>query len=134
IILDPLPGGIAFTPETTHTDVVKLIKEALSSIKDEASPQGDIPSITMFRNGGLLVELDNEVLATWIRKLINSKALTSKLGPTVLFRSSAFPIVIEYLPICIQIESEQFLRMTEKENNLPENSLINIKWIKPINR
>ncbi|KAG2757193.1 hypothetical protein P692DRAFT_201673798, partial [Suillus brevipes Sb2] len=93
-----------------------------------------VRSVTTFRNGGLLVELDNEALATWIRKPINSKALTSKLGPTVSFRSSAFPIVIEYLPIRIQIENEQFLRTTEKENDLPENSLINIKWIKPVNR
>ncbi|KAG1804411.1 uncharacterized protein BJ212DRAFT_1240961, partial [Suillus subaureus] len=89
---------------------------------------------TTFHNGGLLVELDNETLVTWIRKPINSKALTSKLGPTVLFHSSAFPIVIEYLPICIQIENKQFLRTTKKENNLPENSLINIKWIKLVNR
>lgn len=134
IILDPLPGGNVFTPETTHADVVKLIKEALTAIKDDSSPQGNIRSVTTFRNGGLLVELDNETLATWIRKPINSKALASKLGPTVSFRSSAFPIIIEYLPICTQIENDSFLRATEKENELPENSLINIRWIKPVNR
>jgi hypothetical protein len=134
IILDPLPGGNMFPPETTHAEIVKLLKESLKHISDDTTPHGDIRAVTTFRNGGLLVELENEPLATWLRKPLNRNAMAGKLGPTVSFRSSAFPIVIEYLPIHTQITEDKFLRKTEEENNLPENSLISAKWIKPIDR
>ncbi|KIK37497.1 hypothetical protein CY34DRAFT_33528, partial [Suillus luteus UH-Slu-Lm8-n1] len=106
----------------------------LKDIKDESTPPGDIRAVTSFRNGGLLIELESGSLATWLRKLINRTALTNRLGPTVSFRNSAFPTVIEYLPIRTQINDDDFLCAVEAENTLPENSLISIKWIKPITR
>ncbi|KAG2757242.1 hypothetical protein P692DRAFT_201673802, partial [Suillus brevipes Sb2] len=93
-----------------------------------------IRAVTVFRNGGILVELDNETLATWLRKPSNRTAMASRLGPTVSFRSSAYPLVIEYLPIQTQINNDAFLRAIEEENKLPEHSLISIKWIKPVTR
>lgn len=80
-----------FPPDTSHADITKLIKEAIKLISDDTTPKGDVRAVTSFRNRGLMVELESDSLATWLRKLTNRTALTNKLGPTVLFRSSAFP-------------------------------------------
>lgn len=116
-----------FPSDTPHADIVKLIKEAIILISDETTPKGGVRAVTLFHNGGLMVEMESDSLATWLRKSINRTALTNKLGPTVSFRSSALPVVIEYLPIRTQITDEDFIRATEKENNLPENSLISAR-------
>jgi hypothetical protein len=85
IILDPLPGGNMFPPDTTHEEIVKTLKEALGNIKDETTPPGDIKAVTSFRNGGLLVELESGSLATWLRKPFNRTALTNKQTRTNSF-------------------------------------------------
>lgn len=80
-----------FPPDTSHADITKLIKEAIKLISDDTTPKGDVRAVTSFRNRGLMVELESDSLATWLRKLTNRTALTNKLGPTISFHSSAFP-------------------------------------------
>jgi hypothetical protein len=75
--------------------------------------------------------MENENLASWLRGPIGRTSLESQFDTTVSFRKRTYPIVIEYLPIQMQIENESFLRNVENGNNLPMNSLATIRWIKP---
>lgn len=85
-----------FPPDTPHADIVKLIKGPVTLISDSTTPKGGICAVTLFHNGGLMVELESDSLTTWLRKPMNKTALTNKLGPIVSFHSSAFPVVREY--------------------------------------
>ncbi|KAG2743515.1 hypothetical protein P692DRAFT_20703328, partial [Suillus brevipes Sb2] len=83
------------------------------------------------KNGGLIVELESESLASWLNGPIGKKALENHLDIDVSFRYRSYPIVLEYLSIQSQIESEGFLRQVEQDNDLPPASLTSIRWIKP---
>ncbi|KAG0700623.1 hypothetical protein DFH29DRAFT_1000959 [Suillus ampliporus] len=126
IILDPSPGGTMFPPGTPHENIVKTIKEALATIRNYNTPPGDIRAVTTFHNGGLIVELENEHLAAWLRTPEGRSTLGTQLGPTVSFCNRSFPLVAEYLPIQMQIDNKNFLSTVEQENGLPANSLMSI--------
>ncbi|KAG1724231.1 uncharacterized protein EDB91DRAFT_1062933 [Suillus paluster] len=104
------------------------------NISNDTTPTGGVRAVTTFHNGSIAVELDSENLATWLRDLVGRPALAAQLGPSVLFHSHTFALVIEYLPIQMQIDSDRFLRDIEKENDLLEDSLPSIRWIKLLTR
>ncbi|KAJ8587189.1 hypothetical protein M405DRAFT_742214, partial [Rhizopogon salebrosus TDB-379] len=110
------------------------MKEALTNIRDDSTPDGNVKAVQLLRNGGLIVELDSENLAKWIRSPKGRAALEEHLGPTVSLRDRQYPIVIQYLPIRTKIEQDGFLRQVEKDNSLPIDSLSAIRWIKPPQR
>ena len=130
ILLDPIPGNTLFPPESPHIDIVKKLKSALSSIRTPATPEGDIRAVQVHRNGGIIIELDNEHIADWLRTPAGQLELVKQLDSSVSFRNRTYPIVIEYLPIQTQIEQEGFLRQIEHANTLPLDSLASIRWIK----
>ena len=130
ILLDPIPGNTLFPPEALHNDIVKKLKTALSSIRAPSTPEGDIRAVQVHRNGGIIIELDNEHIAEWLRTPTGQSELVKQLDSSVSFRNRTYPIVVEYLPIQTQIEQEGFLRQVEHENTLPPESLASIRWIK----
>ncbi|KAG2738753.1 hypothetical protein P692DRAFT_201679654, partial [Suillus brevipes Sb2] len=93
-----------------------------------------IRAVTPLRNGGIIVELDSEDLATWLREPAGRALLEEQFESTVSFRSRTFALVLEYLPIRLQLDDTSLLRRVETENNLPTDSLSTIRWIKPVAR
>ncbi|OAX31620.1 hypothetical protein K503DRAFT_811559 [Rhizopogon vinicolor AM-OR11-026] len=73
VLLDPKPGDNLFPPNTSNADIVKKLKEALSNARDESTPHGDIKAISTLKNGGIIVEMENENLATWLRHQENQR-------------------------------------------------------------
>ncbi|KAG2747348.1 hypothetical protein P692DRAFT_201867111 [Suillus brevipes Sb2] len=79
ILLDPLPGGTLFPPDTSKRDMAAKIKSALEAAKDDTTPEGTIRSITTLRNGGIIVELETESLAKWLNNQPGRSALENHL-------------------------------------------------------
>ncbi|KAG1724571.1 uncharacterized protein EDB91DRAFT_1062758, partial [Suillus paluster] len=90
-----------------------------------------IKAVHSLCNGGILVELESESLASWLQDSIGRALLEEQFDTTVLFCKYTFALVLLYLPIQMQIEHEGFLRKIKNKNNLPANSLATIRWIKP---
>ncbi|KAG2338747.1 hypothetical protein BDR05DRAFT_840228, partial [Suillus weaverae] len=90
-----------------------------------------VKSVHALRNGGVIVEMESESLASWLRDSVGRALLESQFDTAVSFRKHTSALVLQYLPIQMQIENDRFLRRVEEENNLPANSLATIRWIKP---
>ncbi|KAG1726348.1 uncharacterized protein EDB91DRAFT_1061666 [Suillus paluster] len=131
ILLDPLPGGTLFPSKTLKHDIATKIKTTLKAARDDTTPEGTICSITTLHNGGIIVELETELLAKWLNNQPGKSALESHLDIPVLFHQHQYPLVLEYLPIQMQIEQEDFLQQIEQENQLETSALTSIRWIKP---
>lgn len=67
ILLDPKPGTDLFPPGTSNKDIATRIREAIGNIKDNNTPTGYVRVVTTLQNGGVIVELDSEELAEWLR-------------------------------------------------------------------
>lgn len=131
IILDPKPGTSLFPPGTSNKDIAARLKEAIGNIRDDNTPPGYVRAVSVLRNGGVAAELNTEELATWLRSPTGRALLEGQFESTVSFRSRTFAIVLEYLPIRLQLDDAEFLRHVETENSLPTDSLTSIRWIKP---
>lgn len=131
ILLDPNPGTPPFPPNTTSKEIAEHLKKALTNIRNDSTPEGNVKTVTTLRNGGIIVELDSDTLATWLRDPANRTLLENQFDSAVSFRSRTFALVLEYLPIHLQISDGQFLRRLEEENTLLPDSLASIRWIKP---
>ncbi|KAG1809791.1 uncharacterized protein HD556DRAFT_1223821, partial [Suillus plorans] len=92
---------------------------------------GDIKAVTVLRNGAIIIELDSEPLASWLRDPTGRTLFEGQFDATVSFRFRTYALVLEYLPIQLQLGDEQFLHRIEDENQLPTDSLTSIRWIKP---
>jgi hypothetical protein len=58
--------------------------------------------------------------------------LVSNLDISVLFRHHTYLIVLEYLPVQLQLDNTGFPTQVEQENNLPPDTIASIRWIKPL--
>ncbi|KAG2739998.1 hypothetical protein P692DRAFT_201661475, partial [Suillus brevipes Sb2] len=90
-----------------------------------------IRSVASLRNGGVVIELESERLALWLGSTEGRALLEGQFDSAVSFRNRTFPLVLEYLPIHMQLEQPEFLRKIEQENHLPPDALTSIRWIKP---
>ncbi|KIK41500.1 hypothetical protein CY34DRAFT_761526 [Suillus luteus UH-Slu-Lm8-n1] len=131
IMLEPQAGSALFPPNTSNPDITKKLKAALTAIHNGDTPPGDIKSVASLCNGGIVVELEMESLVSWLGSIEGRALLEGQLGSSVLFRNRTYPIVLEYLPIHMQLEQNNFLCKIKQENHLPTDSLSSIRWIKP---
>ncbi|KAG2050493.1 hypothetical protein BDR06DRAFT_866485, partial [Suillus hirtellus] len=131
ILLDPLPGESLFPLDTSKHDIAKKLNEALDKARDDSTPKGKVKAITILRNGGLIAEMESESLASWLNTMEGKTALVSNLDISVSFRHRTYPIVLEYLPVQLQLDDAGFPTQVEQENNLPPDTIASIRWIKP---
>ncbi|KAG1781473.1 hypothetical protein EV702DRAFT_1192966 [Suillus placidus] len=59
----PQPGATLFPPNTSNSDIMKKLKDALSNIHNNSTPPGSVKSVHALHNGGIIIELESESLA-----------------------------------------------------------------------
>lgn len=104
ILLEPQPDTTLFPPNTSNSNIAKKLKAALAAIRTDSTPPGDIRSVASLWNGGVVVELESERLALWLGGTEGRALLEGQFESAVSFRNRTFPLVLEYLPIHMQIE------------------------------
>jgi hypothetical protein len=134
ILLDPKPGVSLFPSGSSNKNIATRLREAINNIRDANTPDGNIKAITALRNGGVIVELESEDLAAWLRTPEAKAWLEGQFDSTVSFQTRTYTLLLEYLPIHLQIYDENFLDGIMNENQLPPDSLTSIRWIKPPTR
>ncbi|KAG1791261.1 uncharacterized protein HD556DRAFT_1310124 [Suillus plorans] len=91
ILLDPLPGDNLFPPDTPHAAIVLKLKTALANIRDRDTPVGNIKAVLTLHNGGLIVELESESLAEWLRLPANASTAAAINTPVGTGRAQTLP-------------------------------------------
>jgi len=91
-----------------------------------------LKSVTLLRNGGLLLELDSPEAATWLR----SEGITDKflegVGSGACLKNRTYQVIVQFVPILFDPLDETQVRAYEEHNNIPQNSVLKAEWIKPI--
>ncbi|KAG1786544.1 uncharacterized protein HD556DRAFT_1213353, partial [Suillus plorans] len=89
-----------------------------------------IKAVIQLRNGGIIMELNTEESAKWLRTAEARTKLTAALKIPINFRDQTYALIVQYLPTTLHIDRPQFLRLVEEENLLKTDSLASIRWIK----
>ncbi|KAG2130400.1 hypothetical protein DEU56DRAFT_715602, partial [Suillus clintonianus] len=86
------------------------------------------------RNGGVVIELTTSQAASWARAPANRQAIIEALGIQAQIKNRTFPIIVPFLPVTAPIDSHDWIREVETENDMSPNSIEYVKWIKPKER
>ena len=124
------PNHPLITPAASKDTLVKHLQDALNATRKTGDPPTLIKALTKMRNGGIIVEFGNPEAVKWMRNPSTRSALTNVLASNIRIKDRLFSLVVSFVPICIDIENTDTLRNIEHINDLPENSVVKIRWIK----
>ena len=117
-----------------------LVEKANVTLELMCTSDPTVPEVVLFisakktTHGQILYKVDSSQTADWLRSPDRSRAFISKFGSNVMLATKPFPILIEYVPICLDIDDPSSLRDIECKNALPTGTIKSARWIKPIER
>ena len=124
------PNHPLITPAVSKDILVKHLQDAIDTTRKTRDPPALVKAITKMRNGGVIVEFGNSEIVKWTRNPSTRSVLTSKLASNIRIKDRLFSLVLSFVPICVNIENADTLRNIEHINDLPDNSIAKIRWIK----
>ena len=120
--------------DTPCSEINDTIQKALTSLQEIGGPSLKIKALIQLRNGGFIIELPTLEAATWIRDPTRKLALTESLGGDIQVKDRTYNLLISFVPITTRIDNNKTLRNIEQDNDIPRNSIIQMKWIKDPSR
>ena len=91
-------------------------------------------SMRQLDNGGVLLEMDSESAARWLNVPVTQASFLNQFAPNASFKEQAFPIVVQFVPLHFKPDKALEIHQVEKDNGLPDGSLLRAHWIKPAHR
>ena len=118
----------------SHLDTFQLKTELNKIISDLGLTSGKIRSITSSRNGGTVIETDNDEAASWFLITDNQRSLCDKIGSNAEFRTRSFNIIAFNVSLAINPEKEDHLSEICEANDLEPDTITSAKWAKAIDK
>ena len=91
-----------------------------------------LKSGTLLRNGGLLLELNSDEAANWLK---SDEVLTSFLenvGSGASVKNRTYQVIVQFVPVSFDPEDDEHIRAYEEHNNIANGSIAKAEWIKPV--
>ena len=129
-------------PMASFKDLDKdiLVEKANVALELVCTSNPTVPEEALFistkktTHSQILYEVDSSQTADWLRSPDGSRAFVSKFRSNVMLATKPFPILLEYVPIRLDIDDPSSLRDIERKNTLPTGTIKSARWIKPIER
>ncbi|KAI6118266.1 hypothetical protein F5141DRAFT_1264222 [Pisolithus sp. B1] len=130
VLFTPHPNQSLYSKNTDPAAIVADIADQLIRIQDAEDPYVNIKSAICLNNRNLLLELNSTEAANWMRNDPVRQDLARSLGIEAVVKEQMFPIVIPFFPVTHDLTDPAFLRTIEHENDLPNDSIHSIRWVK----
>jgi hypothetical protein len=114
---------------------VNLALEQLEGDKSDGIYGQDRPEGTKFiavrtlKNGGVLLEMDSEEGADWLRDEETIKEYEKQLPGAVRVKARSYQVVIQFIPAQLKDRLETMLTDIEVENDWPEGTITKVRWM-----
>ena len=95
---------------------------------------GKIQSVTNTKGGETIIEMDSEYAAKWMSNTSNQGKICKKTDRNIKFHPRTFNIIALNAPLTIDPNEENHGIEICKANNLQPDTIITIKWVKPIDK
>jgi len=118
----------------TRKELITIFQTLFTSIEDNTAPDLSLKTLTVLRNGGILLELPSKEAALWLKTGTNCAKLATASGGDLTIRSRTYNIVVPFVPTSTDIEEPDTLRAIEDDNDLPLSCITAARWIKPPHR
>ena len=118
----------------THDEMLTLFQTALDAIKEQDSLDLKLKSLIILKNGGILLELTNKEAVEWTKNNEHQRKLAEATGGNLTIKNRFFNIVVLFVLIWTQLESEEMLWNIKEDNKIPQNAIASARWIKLVNK
>ena len=111
------------------------LKSELKKILREMGTKGKgIRMVTKQRLGGILIEAENDMVATWLRKDSNAKEFCQNIGPGTKFKTRTHELIAYNVPLTMEPANPNHLIEIHEVNQLDSGTIKSARWVKPIVR
>ncbi len=111
------------------------LKTDLGGILRELGLEGKgIRAVNSQRQGGILIEMDNDHATNWLKEEANTKEFCNKIGPDANFKTRTYNLIAYNVPITMDPENDKHLEEIHETNQIEKGSIIKARWVKPIAR
>ncbi|KAG1873168.1 hypothetical protein F4604DRAFT_1513985, partial [Suillus subluteus] len=93
-----------------------------------------IRSVTQYRNGGTILEMMTAEAVAHLKKANIKENFIKTLDPKAIFKDRGYPVVIQFVPLTFDSDSEDQVRDLERENDWEQGTITSTRWIKPPNK
>ncbi|KIM56622.1 hypothetical protein SCLCIDRAFT_132122 [Scleroderma citrinum Foug A] len=119
---------------TSREELISFFQKVIAEIKEADAPDITIKSLSILRNGGILMEFPSKQAVQWIKQGDRLQCLATTSGGNLAFKNRSYNIVVPFVPTTTTIEMPETLRAIEEENELPSGVISMARWIKPPQR
>ncbi|KAF5372347.1 hypothetical protein D9615_009260 [Tricholomella constricta] len=111
--------------------VSQLVDKANTAIKTvDPKTKFEVCAVKRLNNGGILFEANNDAAARWINK--NAEAFANALSQGAILQRRTFNMIARFVSVDFDPTSGIQLFALQEKNNIPQDSIATIKWIKLI--
>jgi hypothetical protein len=123
--------------DLTTNDIVAKANTAIEEVSsvDQSCPLGaKIVGAKRTRGGAIVLHPNSSEAGKWLRKKVVIDSVNTALS-TAILRPVLFEVMVKFVPVSINIDSQEFLRSVEQGNGLASFDIWSARWLKkPENR
>ena len=86
---------------------------------------------TLLRNGGLLLELNTDEAALWLKSDEIINRFLENLGSGASVKNRTYQVIVQFVPVSFDPADDKHIKAFEEHNNIAEGSIAKAEWIKP---
>ena len=137
ILIDGIEGVQSAAGGLSPKEIVEKANLALAAAMTETDGNGAEPTkdpvavaAKVLENGGVVVELESEEDADWVRSEGVRQAFEGNFGGSAKVKDQLFQVVASFLPVTLRDELEGAASRIEEDNGLPTDCVAQCRWLK----
>ena len=91
-----------------------------------------LKSGTLLRNGGLLLELNSDEAAAWLKSEDVIASFLENVGSGTSIKNRTYQVIVQFVPVAFDPANDEQVRTYEEHNNITSGSVAKMEWIKPV--
>ena len=118
----------------TRRELIDFIQVAINKLDNVNGPVIQIKAITSTKTGSPILELNSLEAANWLKDPVRKSTFFEHLSGKVHVKERLYHLVVPFLPTSTKTDDPTTLRSIECESDLPEQTIVKLKWIKDPSR
>ena len=130
ILLDIGSDHPTLNEDIPRKEVTNLIQKALTDLQEHGGLSLQMKALINLRNRGYIIEMASAEAAAWVRDPVRKLILTESLGGNVHIKDRTYNLLIPFVPVATKVDDKSTLQDIEQTNDIPRDSITQLKWIK----
>jgi hypothetical protein len=123
ILINVALNGPVAPKKVSHAQLAEKIQEMFLAIINFDTPDLIIKNVTQYHNGGTIIKMTTAEAANYLKKNDVKEEFIKNLDPKVVFKDRAYLVVIQFVPLTFNPNSENKICKLEQENDWEEGTI-----------